>query len=77
MFCKFVSASYADLGVLALLLVLGPALGHVIHNLVRLIPGPALGNILGAANLGTRQIAILFKEIFLFLLLYAFHFYCS
>ena len=69
MFCKFVSASFADLGVLALLLVLCPALGHVVHHLVRLIPGPALGNILGAADLGARQITILFREIFISLLL--------
>ena len=49
----------ALLGVLALLLVLGPALGDVVHHDVRVVPGPALADVLGLADLRSGQVTVL------------------
>ena len=48
-----------DLGVLALLLVLGPALGDVVHHDVRIVPGPALADVLRLADLRSGQVTVL------------------
>ena len=49
----------ASLGVLALLLVLCPALGHVVHHDVGVVLGPTLGDVLGLTNLRAGQITVL------------------
>merc|ERR1719150_3236429 len=48
--------------VLALLLHLGPALHHVVLHVVHLLLGPALGLVLGAADLGTLHVAVLHQR---------------
>merc|ERR1719150_3648027 len=48
--------------VLALLLHLGPALHHVVLHIVHLLLGPALGLVLGAADLGTLHVAVLHQR---------------
>ena len=49
----------AILGVLALLLVLRPALGHVVHHDVGVVLGPTLGDVLRLTDLRPRQITVL------------------
>ena len=49
----------AILGVLALLLVLRPALGHVVHHQVGVVLGPTLGDVLGLTDLRPGQITVL------------------
>ena len=49
----------ASLGVLALLLVLRPALRHVVHHQVGVVLGPALGDVLRLTDLGTGEITVL------------------
>ena len=49
----------AILAVLALLLVLSPALGHVVHHQVGVVLGPTLGDVLGLTNLRAGQITVL------------------
>ena len=48
--------------VLALLLHLSPALHHVVLHVVHLLLGPALGLVLGAADLGTLHVAVLHQR---------------
>ena len=49
----------ARLGVLALLLVLRPALWHVVHHQVGVVLGPALGDVLRLTDLGPGEITVL------------------
>ena len=49
----------AILGVLALLLVLRPALGHVVHHQVGVVLGPTLGDVLCLTDLRPREITVL------------------
>ena len=49
----------ALLAVLALLLVLRPALGHVVHHQVGVVLGPALGDVLRLTDLGPGEITVL------------------
>ena len=53
------ASDVALLGVLALLLVLCPALGHVVHHDVGVVLGPTLGDVLGLTNLRAGQITVL------------------
>merc|ERR1712024_260644 len=41
---------------------LGPALHHVVLHVVHLLLGPALGLVLGAADLGTLHVAVLHQR---------------
>ena len=49
----------AILGVLALLLVLSPALGDVVHHQVGVVLGPTLGDVLRLTDLRPGQITVL------------------
>ena len=49
----------AALGQLALLLILSPAPGNIVHHGVGVIPGPTFADVLGPTHLGTRQVTIL------------------
>ena len=53
------ASDVALLGVLALLLVLRPALGHVVHHDVGVVLGPTLGDVLGLTDLRPGQITVL------------------
>ena len=58
-FAALLVGDVALLGVLALLLVLGPALGDVVHHDVGVVPSPALADVLRLAYLGSGQVTVL------------------